>query len=78
MEGLLAEAEGNLMGVFRFHLIGAQPVVLEVAAGTISDLNALVSCQRFVEGRLTEPDGDGVILGMLIATSRIQRVVETT
>lgn len=65
------------MGTFRFHLVGAQPVELEVAAGTISDLNAIVSCQRFIEGRLTEPDGDGVILGMLIATSRIQCVVET-
>ena len=64
------------MGLFRFHLIGAQPVELEVAASTISDLNSIVSCQRFVEGRLTEPDSDGVILGMLIATSRIQCVVE--
>jgi len=65
------------MGVFRFHLIGsAQPIELEVAAATVSDLNAMLSCQRFVEGRMTQPDGDGVLLGMLIATSRIQCVVE--
>lgn len=65
------------MGLFRFHLIGpAQPVELEVAARDIRELNALISCQRFVEGRLTEPDGDGVLAGMLIATSRIQCVME--
>jgi len=65
------------MGIFRFHLIGsAQPVELEVAAATVSDLNVAMSCQRFLEGRMTQPDGDGVLLGMLIATSRIQCVVE--
>ena len=31
---------------------------------------------RIGEGRLTAPDGDGVLLGMLIATSRIQCVVK--
>lgn len=64
------------MGRFRFHLIGAQPVELEVAASTIGDLAGLVSCQRFVEGRMTQPDGDGVLAGVLIATSRIQCVIE--
>lgn len=64
------------MRLFRFHLIGAQPVDLEVAASDISALNAMMSCQRFVEGRLAEPDGDGVMAGMLIATSRIQWVME--
>lgn len=65
------------MGLFRFHLIGCpEPVELEVAARTISDLDAVMSCRRFVAGRLTQPDGDGVLAGMLIATSRIQCVVE--
>lgn len=65
------------MGTFRFHMIGtAQPVELEVAASSISDLNAMLSCQRFLEGRLTQPDGDGVLAGVLIATSRVQCVVE--
>lgn len=65
------------MGTFRFHLIGScEPVELEVAASTIGDLNAMLSCQRFVEGSLTVPDGDGVLLGMLISTSRIACVVE--
>ena len=65
------------MGLFRFHLIGSQKHVdLEVAASTIGDLIKEMSCNRFVEGRLTEPDGDGVLLGMLIATSRIECVVD--
>lgn len=65
------------MGVFRFHLIAsAQPVELEVAARDVGELNEIITRQRFVEGRLTEPDGDGVLLGMLIATSRIQCVTE--
>lgn len=66
------------MGTFRFHLIGSrQPVQLEVAASTIGDLNEVISSRRFVEGRLIEPDDDGVLAGMLIATSRIEAVVET-
>lgn len=64
------------MGTFRFHLIGAQPVELEVAASSIGDLNELVSSQRFVEARMTQPDDDGVLAGVLIATSRIQCVIE--
>ena len=73
-------AEGcGVIGVFRFHLIGSQKHVdLEVAASTIGDLNKDVSGSRFVEGRLIEPDGDGVLLGMLIATSRIECVVEVS
>lgn len=67
------------MGTFRFHLIGtAQPIELEVAASTMSDLAGLVSRQRFVEGRLTQPDGDGVLAGVLLATSRIQCAVEVS
>lgn len=66
------------MGIFRFHLMGSrQPIDLEVAASTIGDLDELLSCRRFVEGRMVEADSDGVLLGMLIATSRIECVVET-
>jgi len=65
------------MGTFRFHLIGtAQPVEIEVAASTMNELAGLVSRERFVEGRMTQPDGDGVLAGVLIATSRIQCVIE--
>lgn len=67
------------MRTFRFHLIGpAQPILLEVAARDIGELNAMMSCQRFVEGRLSGPDDDGVLAGMLIATARIQCVIEVS
>jgi hypothetical protein len=66
------------MGVFRFHLIGGQPVELEVAVGGIGELSEVITRQRFIEGRLTQPDGDGVLAGVLVATSRIQCVVEVS
>jgi hypothetical protein len=65
-----------VMGTFRFHMVGAPPVELEVEAPSISDLNAMLSCQRFLEARMAQPDGDGVLAGVLIATSRVQCVVE--
>lgn len=65
------------MATFRFHLIGnPQPVDLDVPADSIGHLGDMITRNRFVEGRLTQSDGDGVLLGMLIATSRIQCVVE--
>ena len=72
MDGVLAASAGCcVMATFRFHLIGAQPVELDVAAGSIAELGEIVTRQRFVEGRMTQPDGDGVLAGVLLATSRI-------
>lgn len=65
------------MGFFRFHLIGAsQPVNVGVDASTIGRLNTVLSQNRFIEGCLVEPDADGVLAGVLIATSRVQCVIE--
>ena len=65
------------MGTFKFHLIGAHaPVEVDVAAHSIIDLRDAITQQRFIVGRLTTPDEDGVLPEMLIATSRIQCVVE--
>jgi hypothetical protein len=76
VEGLLAAEEGGVR-TYRFHLIGVpEAVELEVDAATISELNDLLSRQRFIEGRATEADGYGVLAGILLATSRIQCVVE--
>jgi hypothetical protein len=67
------------MRQYRFHLIGpGQPLDLEVDAETISALNEIVSRHRFVEGRMVAPDEDGVLPSVLIATSRIQCVVEVS
>lgn len=65
------------MAIFRFHLIGNHmPVELEVGVGTIGELGEIITRQRFIEGRLTQLDSDGVLAGMLVATSRVQCVVE--
>lgn len=67
------------MSVFRFHLIGrAPPVELDMPSSTIADLYSLISCQRFIEGRLTQADDDGVLAGVLLATNRIECVSEVT
>lgn len=64
------------MATFRFHLIGTQPVDLDVDVASISDLCEIISRQRFIEGRMTLPDNDGMLADVLIATSRIQCVIE--
>lgn len=64
------------MATFRFHLIGAQPVDLDVNSSSIGDLCEIITRQRFIEGQMTQPDLDGVLAGVLIATSRIQCVME--
>lgn len=66
------------MRTFRFHLIGnTLPVELQVSARSIDDLGQIVTTQRFIVGRLTRLDHDGVLPGMLIATSRSQCVAES-
>lgn len=66
------------MTTFRFNLIGkAQPVEVDIAAASIEALDEIISCRRFLTGRLAQPDEAGVLLGILIATSRIECVVET-
>ena len=66
-----------MLGIFRFHLIGAQPVTVEVAARTILELGQIITTERFIIGTRVEPDEDGVLPGMLMATSRIQCVLES-
>ena len=65
------------MRCYRFHMIGGQPLELEVDVATIAELGEALSRRRFIEGRMTQPDDDGVLAGVLIATSRIQCVIET-
>ena len=66
------------MATFRFHLIGNNlPVELDVDARSIDELGQAVTQQCFIVGRLTQPDHDGVLPGMLVATARLQCVVET-
>lgn len=77
MGGLLAAAEGRLMARFKFYLIGSSDApVLDVEAADLRELNQQMSRSRFVEGHMTEADADGVLQGVLIATGRIQLVME--
>ncbi|MGI4730211.1 MAG: hypothetical protein ACRYFW_00510 [Janthinobacterium lividum] len=64
------------MGTFRFHLIGGHPVNVDVDARSIVELGEMITRERFIIGTRTEPDEDGVLPGILIASSRIQCAVE--
>ncbi len=62
---------------FRFCLMGAsQHPLVEVKVASLADLHDLMDRTRFVAGHLAEADEHGVQPGVLIATSRVQMVVE--
>jgi hypothetical protein len=65
------------MARFKFYLIGSSDApVLDVEAADLRELNQQMSSCRFIEGHMAEGDVDGVLAGMLIATSRVQLVME--
>ena len=65
------------MARFKFYLIGSSDApVLDVEAHDLTALNDAMSRNRFIEGRMAEPDAHGVMLGVLIPTTRIQLVME--
>ena len=65
------------MSVFRFHMVGtAELVELKVEVASLDELHGLLSCHRFIAGRMTHPDADGVLNGVLLATGRVQCVLE--
>ena len=65
------------MARFKFYLIGSSDApVLDVEASDLRALNEQVSRNRFIEGHMSQPDGDGVLAGVLVSTSRIQFVME--
>lgn len=45
-------------------------------ARSIAELGEIITTERFIVGKRAEADEDGVLPGMLIATARIQCVVE--
>ena len=65
------------MAAFRFHLVGVhQPIELEVEASAIREVAEILTRQRFIEGHLSRSDENGVLLGMLLSTYRIECVCE--
>lgn len=65
------KANGGRRGVGQAHA-----PLLEVAVKSLAELNDLITRSRFIEGRMSEGDSDGVCAGVLIATHRIQFVTE--
>lgn len=77
MERLLATSEGCVVARFKFYLIGSSDApVLDVEATDLRELNRQISGCRFIEGYMAEGDADGILAGVLVATSRIQLVME--
>ena len=65
------------MASFSVHLIGQhQPLEVDLPFANLDELGLEASRVKFLLGHLTKPDEDGVCRGVLIATSRIQCVVE--
>jgi hypothetical protein len=65
------------MARFKFYLIGSSDApVLDVEAADLRALNHQMSSCRFIEGHMAEADTNGVLAGILIATSRVQLVMD--
>lgn len=61
------------MRTFCFSMVGSPvPLMLDVPAADIVELEQLLSVRRFISGRAAEPNEDGVLVGVLIATGRVQ------
>lgn len=77
---LLAAPEGcRLMGTFRLCLIGAsQQLLVDLAAANIEELVHDATASRFLAGRISQPDGHGCLLGVMIQTNRIQAAFEVS
>lgn len=65
------------MASFHIHLMSqTMPLVVDLEFTGIDELAEAVGQSRFVIGNLTEPDEDGVCRRVMVATSRIQCVLE--
>lgn len=65
------------MAAFRICLIGQhQPLGVDLPFANLDDLGVEVTRVKFLIGHMTNPDEDGVCRGVLIATNRIQCVIE--
>jgi hypothetical protein len=65
------------MAAFRVLLIGSnQPLLVDLPASGVSDLIALASHSKFIEGVMVEPDDDGVCCGVMFQSCRIQLAIE--
>lgn len=67
------------MTTFRFHPVGShQPLELDIAVNDLVALQEALTREKFIMGRMTQPDEEGVLAGVLVATGRVQCVVEVS
>jgi len=67
------------MAAFRVHLMGQhQPLDLDMPYADLDDLMADASRAKFLAGHMAMPDEQGVCRRVMIATGRIQCVIEAT
>jgi hypothetical protein len=77
VEGLLAAREGGSMIAVHICLIGNhQPLCVDLPYADLDDLLTDATRTKFILGNMTEPDQAGVCRRVMIATYRIQCVIE--
>lgn len=65
------------MAIYQIGLVGqAMPLEVELPFDELAELAAQASGTRFLTGHMTEPDEQGVYRQVMIATGRIQCVIE--
>ena len=65
------------MARFRLFLVGtSESLDVECWAKDLAELERELKCQRFLRGRISEPDGNGECKAVLIPAGRIQLIVE--
>lgn len=67
------------MTTFRISLIGvAQPLMIDLPWASVDELAQAATERRYLTGHLAEADESGVYASIMIATGRIQCVIEAT
>ena len=60
------------MSIFSIHLVGQpQPLTVELPFKDQDEFVRAASVAKFISGHLSETDGDGIYLPLIVATSRI-------
>ena len=67
------------MSSYRVCLVGQhQPLDIDLPYADLDDLIGEAARAKFLAGHMSEPDEDGVCRRVMIATCRIQCVIETS
>lgn len=67
------------MALFRVYLVGNPlPIDVDLPVHSAAELSEIASRARFIEGHMSDADGDGVCACVLIPTCRIHFILETS